>query len=655
MAGRIPQSFIDDVLDRADIVDIVGSRVDLRKSGKNHSACCPFHEEKTPSFTVNADKQFYYCFGCGAGGNAVGFVMDFDRVDFPEAIERLAKHLGLEVPREAQRDDGISQKRKQLQEILQQSDRYYREQLRQHPRANSAVDYLKQRGLSGQIAQVFGIGYAPPGWDNLLLKLGEDDSSVGLLKEAGMLVDREEENKLYDRFRNRIMFPIRDVRGRTIGFGGRVLGDDKPKYLNSPETPLFHKGKELYGLYEANQALRDITTLIVVEGYMDVVALAQHEIHNAVATLGTAATTEHLDKLFRYTSEVVFCFDGDNAGRKAARRALETTLPAMLDGRTVRFLFLPDGEDPDTLVREIGTADFNNLVRGALPISDFLFDSLSEELDMSTLDGKARLSKLAAPMVNQIPGGVFKELMHKSLSERTGVDPETLKGFIKPEEPAIEQPSTNWPDQIPPEFDTPESYPEGEFENRQFEDQPFEQPTERNRRQQPAKRVKLPSERTLIALVCNHPYLSQLISEDDLVTLKSLEHDDLDIFTNLILLLKEHPEFTFIHVLGHWRGIYNQSQAELLAEIAATDLLQPVKNSTRNNEKEFTDTLARLKKRAIEQMTPQVLLETLAAKESIDSHELKCFNKAWLQLSQQPRNEETQSLLNQILAKPRKH
>ena len=338
MAGRIPQSFIDDLLDRADIVDVVGSRMDLRKSGKNHSACCPFHDEKTPSFTVSAEKQFYYCFGCGAGGNAIGFVMDFDRIDFPEAVERLARHLGLEVPREAARDDGMSQKRKTLQDILQKVDRYYRDQLRQHPQAKSAIEYLKNRGLSGEIARDFGMGYAPPGWDNLLLALGKDDTALALLKEGGMLVDREEENKLYDRFRHRIMFPIRDVRGRTIGFGGRVLDDSKPKYLNSPETPLFHKGRELYGLYEANQKLRDIPNLVVVEGYMDVVALAQHNIHNAVATLGTAATPEHLDKLFRYTAEVVFCFDGDNAGRKAARRALETTLPAMLDGQLALFL-----------------------------------------------------------------------------------------------------------------------------------------------------------------------------------------------------------------------------------------------------------------------------------------------------------------------------
>ena len=641
MAGRIPQPFIDDLLDRVDIVDVVGSRVDLRKSGKNHSACCPFHDEKTPSFTVSPEKQFYYCFGCGAGGNAIGFVMDFDRVEFPEAVERLARNAGLEVPREAGRDDGASQKRKTLQEILQKADRFYREQLRQHAQAKDAIEYLKQRGLSGEIARDFGIGYAPPGWDNLLQTLGTDDTSLSLLKESGMLVDRKEENKLYDRFRHRIMFPIRDARGRTIGFGGRVLGDDKPKYLNSPETPLFHKGRELYGLYEANRALRDIPALLVVEGYMDVVALAQHGIHNAVATLGTAATSDHLDKLFRYSPEVIFCFDGDNAGRNAARRALETTLPAMQDGRTVRFLFLPEGEDPDTLVRKTGRDDFNHLIRRAQPISDFLFNALSEELDMDTLDGKARLSKLAAPMINQIPEGVFKELMLKTLSSHTGVDPDTLKTIIKPKQPDI---PPDWEQQVPPDYGNNE-YGDS-YDN-------YSEPTGRTADQRPAKKVKLPAERTLVALICNHPSLGQNLSKSDFDTLRSLKHDDLTLFADLAELLNQNPGYTLNHILGYWRGVYGQDQAELLAEIAATDLLQPVKNGTRNNEQEFLDTLAKLHRQAIERMPALALFETLSQQDSINDHELKCFNNAWLQLSGKPLDEATQRLLNQIRSKPR--
>ena len=311
MAGLIPQTFIDDLLDRVDIVDVVNTRVQLKKAGKNYKACCPFHEEKSPSFTVAQDKQFYYCFGCGVGGNALGFVMEFDRLDFLPAVEMLAKNAGLEIPREAAPDRAVSKQKDSLYSMLTEADRFFRQQLRANKAAGSAVDYLKGRGLSGKIAAQFGVGYAPPGWDNLLKASGTDPQKIKLLDESGMIIVKPEEKKQYDRFRHRIMFPIRDQRGRTIGFGGRVLDDSTPKYLNSPETPVFHKGRELYGLYEARQALKEIPHLIMVEGYMDVIALAQYGIHNAVATLGTALTESHLQKLFRYTSELVFCFDGD--------------------------------------------------------------------------------------------------------------------------------------------------------------------------------------------------------------------------------------------------------------------------------------------------------------------------------------------------------
>ncbi len=646
--GRIPQSFIDDLLDRTDIVDVVSSRVDLKKSGKNHSACCPFHDEKTPSFTVSPDKQFYYCFGCGAGGNAIGFVMDFDRINFPQAVERLAQLAGMEVPRETSRDDVASQKRKQQQDILSQADQYYRQQLRQHPQAKTAVAYLKERGLSGDIARDFGIGYAPPGWDNLLHELGTDDASVELLIESGMLVDRPEENKRYDRFRHRIMFPIRDPRGRTIAFGGRVLGDDKPKYLNSPETRLFHKGRELYGLFEANQALRDIPSLIVVEGYMDVVALAQHGIHNAVATLGTAATAEHLDKLFRYTAEVVFCFDGDEAGRKAASRALETTLPAMQDGRTVRFLFLPDGEDPDSLVRKIGPGDFNNLVHGAQPLSDFLFDSLSANLALDSLDGKARLSKLAAPLINRVPEGVFKELMLSALAAKTGVEPGTLKTIIGPApEPEPAGPPPEW-DGPPPDYDD-----FADFGN--YQGNHDVEPMSRPQSQRAAKRVMLTPERALIALLCNNPALVDNLSDNDLDTLRALESDDLKLFAELAELVKQFPEYTLNHILGYWRGIYGQDQAELLAEIAATDLLQPPGNSSRDNQREFSDILASLHRKSIERMPAITLFQTLAEQDSLSEFEHKCFNKAWKELFKEGFDETTQTLINRIRSKPRQH
>ena len=648
MAGRIPQSFIDDVLDRVDIVDIVGGRIDLRKSGKNHSACCPFHDEKTPSFTVSQDKQFFYCFGCGAGGNAIGFVIDFDRVSFPEAVETLAKHVGLEVPREASQDDGANQYRKTLYSITEKADHFYRSSLRNHPNAHEAVNYLKARTLNGETARNFGIGYAPPGWDNLLQNLGKTDQDIQHLKDAGLLIDREEEGKLYDRFRHRIMFPIRDVRGRTIGFGGRVLGDDKPKYLNSPETSLFHKGRELYGLYEANRQLRDIHNLLVVEGYMDVAALSQHGIHNAVATLGTAATSEHLDKLFRYTSEVVFCFDGDDAGRKAARRALETSLPVMLDGRSAKFLFLPDGEDPDSLVQDIGCDQFTQLIKTATPISDYLFESLSQDLDTESLDGRARLSKLAAPLINRMPQGVFKTLMLKTLSQRTGLDTETLTSLIKPIEPPQDYDQGEYPEYYSDTTST--------TKGNQFHDESL--PRKREAIGRPQKRMKMPPAQTLIALLANHPQLANLIT--DLDALKGLQTDEieiegLEILIPLVELIRKNPSYTLNHILGYWRGIHDIGQAEQLTEIAATDLLRPVADSNRDNEKELQDILNKLLRHSTANMTPLELFHHLAEKETIDDQDLKTLNHAWLGLPDNLRNEETKALFNQIVKKPRHH
>ncbi|HKJ77760.1 MAG TPA: DNA primase, partial [Gammaproteobacteria bacterium] len=359
MAGRIPQSFIDDLLSRVDIVEVIDARVPLKKAGRDYAACCPFHDEKTPSFTVSPTKQFFHCFGCGAHGTALGFLMEYDHMGFVEAVEELAAKQGLEIPYEGGAPAaGPGRDLKPLYDLLGQADRYFRHQLRNHPAAAKAVDYLKGRGVSGEVAAAFGLGYAPPGWDGLLQALGRDDGALKRLVEVGLLIEREEDRRRYDRFRDRVIFPIRDPRGRTVGFGGRVLGDDKPKYLNSPESEVFHKGRELYGLYEAQQAVRRPERLLVVEGYMDVVALAQHGIANAVATLGTAATADHLQRLFRVTGEVVFCFDGDEAGGKAAWRALENAMPQMRDGRQVRFMFLPQGEDPDSLVRAIGGEAF---------------------------------------------------------------------------------------------------------------------------------------------------------------------------------------------------------------------------------------------------------------------------------------------------------
>ncbi len=433
MSGRIPQSFIDDLVSRADIVDIVNARVTLRKAGREFSACCPFHNEKTPSFTVSREKQFYHCFGCGAHGTAIGFLMDYNHMTFVDAIEELASNLGLEIPYENAHDPNKASN-ESLYELLKQVSNNYQEQLRSHSNAARAVEYLKNRGLSGKTAKEFLIGYAPPGWDHLRQKLGQGDHKQKQLTLSGMLIENED-GKRYDRFRNRIMFPIRDRRGRTIGFGGRALGDDdKPKYLNSPETPLFHKGKELYGLYEAQQALRKITRLLVVEGYMDVTSLAEYDIRYAVATLGTATTQEHLSLLFRTTDKIIFCFDGDRAGREAAWKALQVALPTIREGKQINFMFLPDGEDPDSLVQKEGREQFEGRINQAQPLSEFIFDRLSQDVDTSTIDGRARLTEMTRNLLSQLPGGVFKHMLTERLAEIVEVDSKQLAAFIAPHE-----------------------------------------------------------------------------------------------------------------------------------------------------------------------------------------------------------------------------
>lgn len=421
MAGRIPQQFIDDLVSRTDIVDLIDGYIPLRKSGRDYAACCPFHEEKTPSFTVSRDKQFYHCFGCGAHGTALGFLMAYEHLDFVEAVEDLARRAGLEIPHEARI---AAPPQHALYDVLERAAEFYRRQLKHHPQARRAIDYLKQRGLTGEIAAQFGLGYAPPGWDNLLTDL---EVNGGIAREqlarAGLIVERER-GKYYDRFRDRIMFPIRDTRGRVIGFGGRVLGDESPKYLNSPETPLFHKGHELYGLYEACQATRRLDRLLVVEGYMDVVALAQFGITGVVATLGTATTPDHIERLFRKTSEVLFCFDGDRAGREAAWRALENALPGARDTRQMRFVFLPDGDDPDTLVRREGRDAFELRCAQSVSLSAFFYESLCRQADTASIDGRARLVELARPLLAKIPAGIFRHMMLEQLAHlaRTDID-----------------------------------------------------------------------------------------------------------------------------------------------------------------------------------------------------------------------------------------
>lgn len=582
MAGRITQVFIDDLLDRVDIVDVIDRRVKLKKTGKNFSACCPFHDEKTPSFSVNPDKQFYYCFGCGAGGNAIGFIMDYDNVDFPQAVENLADHTGLTVVREQTNQNSAPPKQREgLYETLEQAARFYQQQLRKHPEAKRAVTYLKGRGLSGEIAKQYAVGFAPPGWDNLLASFVGVDSdktpeAQQKLLKSGLLIENEK-GRVYDRFRDRIVFPIKDQRGRVIAFGGRVLGDDKPKYLNSPETEVFHKGRELYGLYEAKKANRKLDKIVVVEGYMDVIALAQYGILNAVATLGTATSEAHLERIYRICPEVVFCFDGDEAGRKAASRALENALPCIQDGRLARFLFLPEGEDPDTLIRDRGADYFQQLVDQAQSLETFMFDSLSVTLDMSTIDGRARLSKLALPLIEKIPEGVYRQLMFAALADRTGLDAPELMRLMEAL-PQVQRPSYS-------ETPTP--------------DQPFE-PEPPNQQAIPRQRPPLTADKKnahnlaqqAIALLVHYPEIARAVKDPELFA--GAETEEFKLLHKLLNLLHNSPGYTPARLMGHWHGtadgeainhIANQEHPLLAAEVDIENIRQ-----------QFTDTLDKLQR-----------------------------------------------------------
>lgn len=425
MAGRIPRDFIDDLIARSDIVEIVDSRVRLKKAGKNHQACCPFHSEKSPSFTVSQDKQFYHCFGCGAHGNVISFLMEHDRLEFPEAVEELARYHGVDVPREEGSAPAFTAEQKQQREddyeLLEKVARFFAHQLKHHQQGSKAVEYLKGRGLSGDVVKAFGIGYAPPEWDAALGAFGRTPQAQQQLVDLA-IISQNDSGRRFDFFRDRIMFPIRDKRGRVIGFGGRVLEkDDGPKYLNSPETRVFHKGNELYGLYQVKQAHRSLERTLIVEGYMDVVALAQYGIDYAVASLGTATTPEHIQSLFRTASQLVCCYDGDRAGRDAAWRALQNALPHLKDGVEMKFLFLPDGEDPDTLVRQIGKEAFEQkIVQDAMPLSQFLFEHLLKNHHVNSDEGKAALITEAEQLLQQVHGENQRMLLQERLRKLVG-------------------------------------------------------------------------------------------------------------------------------------------------------------------------------------------------------------------------------------------
>ena len=446
MRGLIPDSFIDELLARVDIVDVIERRVPLKKAGREWTACCPFHNERSPSFYVSPAKQFFHCFGCGAHGSAVKFLMDYERLEFPDAVEELAQSVGLTVPREGGDDRVQREDKTDLYALLDSAARWYENEL---PKNADAQAYCKKRGLDAQTIQRFRIGWAPAGFDGVMKALGGSERRTQLLNEAGMVASNERGSR-YDRFRERLMFPILDRRGRVIAFGGRIIAsapparegqpqkEAGPKYLNSPETPLFHKGRELFALWQVKQANPSLARIVVVEGYMDVIAMHQAGLPIAVATLGTATTPEHTEVLFRAAPDVVFCFDGDRAGRAAAWKALESALPRLRDGRQAYFLFLPDGEDPDSLVRKEGREGFEKRIKEAMPLSDYFFNELSHDVDMASLDGRARLAERARPLIAKLPDGAFRDLMAQELEKRSGAramlqaDPATHRAVQRP-------------------------------------------------------------------------------------------------------------------------------------------------------------------------------------------------------------------------------
>ena len=538
MAGRIPQQFIDELITRVDIVELINVRVPLRKVGRNYTARCPFHDEKTPSFSVNPDKQFYHCFGCGASGTALGFLMDYDHLGFIDAVRDLASSVGMQMPQmlDARSDTAAPalQQSKDLYELLEQAAVFYKRQLREHAQAPRAIEYLKGRGLSGDISRDFDIGYAPPGWDNLLRAFNAQANPPlqAQLAEAGLLIEKGEKDRggYYDRFRDRIMFPIRDARGRVMGFGGRVLSaDELPKYLNSPETPVFHKGRELYGLYEARKAVRHLDRLLVVEGYMDTVALAQFGIRYGVATLGTAITRDHLEKIFRVVPEVVFCFDGDRAGREAAWRAVQNALPLMREGRQARFMFLPDGEDPDTLIRKEGQAGFEARIENSVPLSTFFYNQLTKQVDTLSMDGRARLVELVRPLLSNVPEGVFRHMMLARLAEIARMDVALLTQVVTGVLPVAARPDRS----------------------------------AGRRMAAVAHAAGRSPVRIAIEILLYQPALAQQVRDPQ--TLAKLDVAGVGLLVQLLELLQARPHLNTAALLEHWRG---SQEGKYLAKLA---------------------------------------------------------------------------------------
>ena len=529
MAGLIPQDFIDDLIARADIVEVVGRRTQLKKAGREFKACCPFHDEKTPSFTVSPGKGFYHCFGCGAHGTAIGFLMEFDHMSFVDAIESLASSMGVEVPRSETSQP--TRRYDELFSLMETVARHWQSCLKE---TQTAVEYLKNRGIDGPTAKRFGIGFAPDGWSNVLDKFGKSEEAIEKLLATGLII-RKDNGKHYDRFRDRVMFPIRDARGRTIGFGGRTMGDGEPKYLNSPETVLFHKGRELYGLYEARQALRHIERLVVVEGYMDTVAMARHGIDFAVATLGTATTDEHLNRLFRLTDNAYFAFDGDRAGKKAAWRALENALPHIREGRQVRFVFLPDGHDPDSFVNENGADAFVKLMDAGMPLSEFLIHELSTQVDMDSIDGRAKLAEMARPLVSKIPTGIYRELLTEGLAAAVGLTGQKLEMMMTADQKRNNSSSMTGANRV-------------------------------RVRQQLSASGGPSVVRRAITLILNHPEAGAKL---DIEKLAGVQRAGVDLLSALIETAQSEPTITTAGLLERWR---HDEKGGHLGKLAAVDV-----------------------------------------------------------------------------------
>lgn len=525
MKGSIPRPFIDDLLTKSNIIDVINSRIKLKKAGRDYQACCPFHHEKTPSFTVSEKKQFYHCFGCGAHGNAISFLMDYDKLEFVEAIEELAAMAGLEVPYEKrgnsanQRPQVNYQTKRNLYELMQEIAKFYQAQL---PLNIPAQSYLQQRGLSAEVIERFQIGFVPNLMDSVLRKFAVNREEQQKLLDLGML-SRNDRGNVYDKFRNRIMFPIRDKRGRTVAFGGRVLGDEKPKYLNSPETITYHKGNELYGLYEALQINDEPQKLLVVEGYMDVVALAQFGVDYAVASLGTSTTSEQIQLLFRSTEQIICCYDGDRAGRDAAWRALENALPYLEDGRQIKFIFLPDGEDPDTYIRQYGKAKFEEYIESAQSLTEFLFAHLNPQVDFSTKEGRGKLVALASPLIRQIPGEALRLSLRNTLAQKLGIFNESQLESLIPKQ--VENHKVAGADSQPKMKQTPM--------------------------------------RVLISLLLQNPHLVHRITESGLMALRA--EAGYDLLEKLTALCRTREGITIGQIMEYFRDTEYHRALEILA------------------------------------------------------------------------------------------